>query len=175
MIGSGSRSTISRVASDTTLAPYPAVPAAVLSPNATEPSTAYRCDTRSRTRSMPAPTRSTASAPTTAPVTSSICNCAPCLTVTRSAPLFMVAAVAEIGGCWLVWQSVRESRRWWLAVGGPFALAAYGFVATAQPDSHFGRVLAAYGGVFVVGSLLWGVAFEASARVDTTSSVLGYA
>ena len=37
------------------------------------------------------------------------------------------------------------------------ALALYGFVATFQPDANFGRVLAVYGGVFVVGSLLWGV------------------
>ena len=34
---------------------------------------------------------------------------------------------------------------------------AYGFVATFQPDPNFGRVLAAYGGVFVAGSLAWGV------------------
>lgn len=54
-----------------------------------------------------------------------------------------------------MWQAVRESRPWWLAIGGVVSLAAYGFVATAQPDSHFGRVLAAYGGVFVAGSLLW--------------------
>jgi small multidrug resistance family-3 protein len=40
------------------------------------------------------------------------------------------------------------------------ALAAYGFVATAQPDRHFGRILAAYGGVFVAGSLAWGVIFH---------------
>lgn len=30
-----------------------------------------------------------------------------------------------------------------------------------QPDAHFGRVLAAYGGVFVAGSLLWGVVVDA--------------
>lgn len=41
--------------------------------------------------------------------------------------------------------------------GGVLALSAYGFVATLQPDAHFGRVLAAYGGIFIVGSLLWGV------------------
>lgn len=82
------------------------------------------------------------------------------MTVTRSAVLFVVAAIAEIGGCWLIWQAVRESRPWWLAVGGVLALAAYGFVAAAQPDAQFGRVLAAYGGVFVVGSLLWGVVFD---------------
>ena len=42
-------------------------------------------------------------------------------------------------------------------LGGVLALAAYGFVATFQPDSHFGRLLAAYGGIFVVGSLFWGM------------------
>lgn len=82
------------------------------------------------------------------------------MTVTRTALLFVVAAIAEIGGCWLVWQAVREHRAWWFAVGGVLALAAYGFVATAQPDAHFGRILAAYGGVFVVGSLVWGMAFD---------------
>ncbi len=80
--------------------------------------------------------------------------------VARSVLLFAVAAVAEIGGCWLIWQSVRDHRPWWLAVGGVVALAAYGFVATAQPDAAFGRILAAYGGVFVAGSLAWGVVFD---------------
>ena len=37
------------------------------------------------------------------------------------------------------------------------ALAAYGFVATLQDDANFGRILAAYGGIFVAGSLAWGV------------------
>jgi small multidrug resistance family-3 protein len=82
------------------------------------------------------------------------------MTAVRIGSLFLLAGVAEIGGCWLIWQAVRESRPWWLAIGGVLALAAYGFVATAQPDSHFGRVLAAYGGVFIVGSLLWGVLFD---------------
>ncbi|MGN6413562.1 YnfA family protein [Flexivirga sp.] len=79
------------------------------------------------------------------------------MTTLRIYGLFVLAALAEIGGCWLIWQSVREHRPWWLAVGGAAALAAYGFIATAQPDAHFGRVLAAYGGVFIAGSLAWGV------------------
>ena len=70
--------------------------------------------------------------------------------------LFMLAAAAEIGGAWLVWQSVREGRDWWWAGLGVAALGIYGFAATLQPDAHFGRILAAYGGVFVAGSLLWG-------------------
>lgn len=40
------------------------------------------------------------------------------------------------------------------------SLAGYGVIATLQPDNNFGRVLAAYGGVFVAGSLAWGIAFD---------------
>ena len=77
--------------------------------------------------------------------------------ILRSAALFVVAALFEIGGAWLIWQGVREQRGWLWAVGGVLALGAYGFVATYQPDVHFGRILAAYGGIFVAGSILWGV------------------
>jgi small multidrug resistance family-3 protein len=79
------------------------------------------------------------------------------MTVLRSLLLFALAAVAEIGGAWLVWQGVREHRGWLWVGAGVIALGAYGFVATLQPDANFGRILAAYGGVFVAGSLLWGM------------------
>ena len=80
--------------------------------------------------------------------------------IARSLALFAVAALAEIGGAWLVWQAVREHRGWLWAGVGVLALGAYGFVATLQPDAHFGRILAAYGGVFVAGSLAWGMAMD---------------
>ena len=80
--------------------------------------------------------------------------------VVRSILLFILAAIAEIGGAWLVWQGVREHRGWVWAGVGVIALGVYGFVATLQPDAHFGRILAAYGGVFVAGSLVWGMAFD---------------
>jgi small multidrug resistance family-3 protein len=79
------------------------------------------------------------------------------MTVARSVLLFVLAAVAEIGGAWLVWQGVREQRGLLWIGAGVLALGAYGFVATLQPDPHFGRILAAYGGIFVAGSLAWGV------------------
>jgi len=79
------------------------------------------------------------------------------MSVVRSLLLFVLAATAEIGGAWLVWQGVREHRGLVWIGAGVLALGAYGFVATLQDDAHFGRVLAAYGGIFVVGSLLWGV------------------
>jgi small multidrug resistance family-3 protein len=74
----------------------------------------------------------------------------------RSIVLFVAAALAEIGGAWLVWQGVREHRGVAFIGSGVVALGIYGFVATLQPDATFGRVLAAYGGVFVAGSLAWG-------------------
>lgn len=82
------------------------------------------------------------------------------MTVTRSVLLFVVAAVAEIGGAWMVWQGVREHRGLlWVGLG-VISLGLYGFVATLQPDPNFGRILAAYGGVFVAGSLTWGVVMD---------------
>ncbi|RCK68811.1 YnfA family protein [Desertihabitans brevis] len=82
------------------------------------------------------------------------------MTVVRSIVLFVVAALAEIGGAWLIWQGVREHRGLLWMGAGVVALGIYGFVATLQPDASFGRILAAYGGVFVAGSLLWGVVVD---------------
>ena len=79
------------------------------------------------------------------------------MTIIRSLFLFAVAAIAEIGGAWLVWQGWRERRGALWILAGVVALGCYGFIATFQPDPHFGRILAAYGGIFVAGSLLWGV------------------
>ncbi|MFF4697992.1 YnfA family protein [Streptomyces chattanoogensis] len=77
--------------------------------------------------------------------------------IARSIALFVVAALFEIGGAWLVWQGIREHRGWVWIGAGVIALGLYGCVATLQPNPEFGRILAAYGGVFVAGSLAWGM------------------
>jgi small multidrug resistance family-3 protein len=82
------------------------------------------------------------------------------MTVAKSVTLFVLAAIAEIGGAWLIWQGTRAHRGPAWIGGGIAALAAYGFVAALQPDTQFGRILAAYGGVFVAGSLAWGMALD---------------
>lgn len=82
------------------------------------------------------------------------------MTVIKSILLFGVAALFEIGGAWLVWQGIREHRGWLWIGGGVIALGLYGVVATLQPDANFGRILAAYGGVFIAGSLLWAMAAD---------------
>lgn len=73
----------------------------------------------------------------------------------RSIVLFLAAGFIEIGGGYLVWLWLREGRAIFLGVLGGLLLFLYGVIPTFQP-SHFGRVYAAYGGVFVVLSLAWG-------------------
>lgn len=82
------------------------------------------------------------------------------MTVLRSLLLFAVAALAEIGGAWMVWQGVREHRGLAWIGAGFISLGLYGLVASLQTDANFGRILAAYGGVFVAGSLGWGMVLE---------------
>ncbi|WP_221356343.1 YnfA family protein [Streptomyces beigongshangae] len=79
------------------------------------------------------------------------------MTVARSVALFAVAALFEIGGAWLVWQGIREHKGWIWIGAGVIALGLYGAVATLQSDDDFGRILAAYGGIFVAGSIAWGM------------------
>lgn len=78
----------------------------------------------------------------------------------RSILLFVAAALAEIGGAYLVWIGLKEDKGLLLVLFGVLALGVYGVLASLQPDPNFGRVLAAYGGVFIVGSLAWGMAFD---------------
>lgn len=82
------------------------------------------------------------------------------MTAVQSVALFALAALAEIGGAWLMWQGIREQRGLLFIAAGVIALGVYGAVATLQPDANFGRILAAYGGVFVAGSLLWGMVVD---------------
>ena len=96
------------------------------------------------------------------------------MTVLRSLLLFALAAVAEIGGAWLIWQGLREHRGVLWIGAGVVALGLYGVVATLQPEPHFGRILAAYGGIFVAGSLAWGVLVDGFRpdRWDLTGAAL---
>lgn len=70
--------------------------------------------------------------------------------------LFILAGVAEIGGGYLVWLWLRESKPLWYGVIGSLVLVAYGIIPTLQSFPSFGRIYAAYGGIFIVLALLWG-------------------
>lgn len=74
----------------------------------------------------------------------------------KAAVIFILAGLAEIGGGYLIWKWLREGGSIWFGLIGGIVLCLYGIIATFQVFSSFGRVYAAYGGVFIVMSLLWG-------------------
>ncbi len=80
--------------------------------------------------------------------------------IARSVVLFVLAAIAELGGTWLVWHGLKGNRGWTWAGAGFLVLALYGLIVTFQGESSFGRVMAAYGGLFIVGALVWGIAAD---------------
>ncbi len=76
----------------------------------------------------------------------------------RAAALFLLAGLLEVGGGYLVWLWLRQHRHPALGAAGFLALVLYGTVPVLQERIHsFGRVYAAYGAVFIVLSMLWGV------------------
>ncbi|MGE7120641.1 YnfA family protein [Peribacillus sp. NPDC046944] len=70
--------------------------------------------------------------------------------------IFLMAGLAEIGGGYLIWMWLREGKSIYFGLAGGIALILYGIIATFQTFPTFGRVYAAYGGVFIVLSVLWG-------------------
>lgn len=73
----------------------------------------------------------------------------------RTISLLLIAGLAEISGAYLIWQWIRSGKSAWLGLLGIGALLIYSLTQTLQPFS-FGRVFAAYGGVFIILALLWG-------------------
>lgn len=69
--------------------------------------------------------------------------------------LFIAAAIAEIGGGYLVWLWIREKKTIALGALGGIILFVYGIIPTLQP-AEFGRVYAAYGGIFIMSAIIWG-------------------
>lgn len=93
--------------------------------------------------------------------------------IARSALVFVLAGLCEIGGGYLVWLWLREGKSAWLGVLGAVLLVLYGIVPTLQTQ-NFGRVYAAYGGVFIFLALLWGWHFDKTVpdRFDCIGAVI---
>lgn len=79
--------------------------------------------------------------------------------IIKSILLFVFAGLCEIGGGYLIWIAIRNGKGWPTGLLGAGIIILYGIIPTFQA-AHFGRVYAAYGGVFVVMSLFWGWYFD---------------
>jgi small multidrug resistance family-3 protein len=77
----------------------------------------------------------------------------------KSLGYFLLAGIFEIGGGYLIWLWLKEGKGIHYAIIGAFILVLYGVIPTLQP-ANFRRVYAAYGGVFIALSLLWGWAVD---------------
>jgi small multidrug resistance family-3 protein len=92
---------------------------------------------------------------------------------------FYLAGLCEIGGGYLVWLWLRDNMGWYLGLLGGFVLFLYAIVPTFQP-SYFHRIYAAYGGIFIIMSVLWGWLFEGIAPdiydiIGTIIAIIGVA
>lgn len=90
--------------------------------------------------------------------------------VLKSIGIFVLAGLCEIGGGYLVWQTLREDKPIWYGVVGGAILVLYGIVATLQ-EANFAKVYATYGGFFIVLSLVWAFVFDK--YVPTKYDVIG--
>ena len=75
--------------------------------------------------------------------------------MTRDLALYVLAALAEIGGCFAFWRWLRGGASPWAAVGGLVLLAAFAALLTRTHASAAGRSFAAYGGIYILFSVLW--------------------
>jgi len=73
----------------------------------------------------------------------------------RTISIFILAALAEIGGVYLIWQWIRGNKPAFLGLLGIVALLVYAMLQTLQTFT-FGRAFAAYVGVFIALAMLWG-------------------
>jgi small multidrug resistance family-3 protein len=78
----------------------------------------------------------------------------------KTIAVYAAAALAEIAGCFAFWAWLKlEKSAWWLAPG-MVSLALFAWLLTSVESEGAGRVYAAYGGVYIVASLLWLWLFE---------------
>ena len=77
--------------------------------------------------------------------------------------IYILAALSELSGTYAFWRWLKGGGPAYLALVGLAALLLYAVVQTYQPEGVYGRVYAAYAGVFLVGAMLWGWAIDGKA------------
>jgi small multidrug resistance family-3 protein len=80
-------------------------------------------------------------------------------------PLFVLAALAEISGCFAFWAWAKQGKSVWWLLPGLACLVLFAWLLTFADTSTAGRAFAAYGGIYIVTSLLW-IALVENVRPD---------
>jgi small multidrug resistance family-3 protein len=70
-------------------------------------------------------------------------------------PIYALAALAEIGGCFAFWVWLRMGKPVWWLLPGVAALVLFAWLLTLSPAEHAGRAYAVYGGIYIVATLGW--------------------
>ena len=91
--------------------------------------------------------------------------------VATTALVYAGAALAEIVGCFAFWAWLRQGQSVLWLVPGVASLVAFAWLLTLAPADHAGRAFAAYGGVYIVASILWG--WLAEGRMPDRWDVIG--
>jgi len=74
--------------------------------------------------------------------------------------VYVLAAAAEIAGCFAFWAWLRlGAPAWWAAIGTA-SLVAFAALLTRVEADFAGRAFAAYGGIYIVASLVWMASVE---------------
>lgn len=96
------------------------------------------------------------------------------MTVLRTFGIFVVAALGELAGTYAIWRWLRAGASPAIAVLGAASLFTYAVVQALQQEPRYGRLYAAYAGIFLIGAVLWGWAVEGRSpdRFDGLGAVL---
>jgi small multidrug resistance family-3 protein len=92
----------------------------------------------------------------------------------QTALAYLVAAIAEIAGCFAFWAWLRLGLAAWWLVPGMASLAVFAWALTLVDSPAAGRAFAAYGGVYITASLgwLWAVEGTRPDRWDVAGTAL---
>ncbi|WP_041527183.1 YnfA family protein [Paracoccus aminophilus] len=77
------------------------------------------------------------------------------MAVANAILLYLVAALAEIAGCFAFWAWLRLGRSVWWLLPGMISLAFFAWLLTRVDTGFAGRAYAAYGGVYIAASVGW--------------------
>jgi small multidrug resistance family-3 protein len=80
--------------------------------------------------------------------------------IVKTFAIYILAALGELGGTYAFWRWLKGGGTAYLALVGLAALLFYAIIQTYQPEGAYGRVYAAYAGVFLVGAMVWGWAID---------------